>query len=233
MFCLKEGVVYIYSDCSRRCSCINGRFSCHHYECSANAACAKRKNVSQCICNAGYTGDGINCTIDTPPSDCQDIYDRVSTESGIYKIKPTTWHGEQFDVYCNMTDGGGWTVFQRRIDGSQDFNLYWSDYKNGFGSIDLESWLGNDKLHSLTAQKGYQLRIDLVDSLGIPYFAKYNSFRINSESDKYRLSVSSYSGNAGLYFLQLFEGLMNKTCLTLQHFWWCRREVNKIGWLIN
>lgn len=74
--------------------------------------CVKRGTCSvlQCYCKKGYTGDGVNCTIDAPPSDCQDIYDRVSTESGIYKIKPTMWQGDAFDVYCIMTDDRGWTV---------------------------------------------------------------------------------------------------------------------------
>ncbi|KAJ8033373.1 Ryncolin-4 [Holothuria leucospilota] len=193
-----EDLVYVSPDCSQRCSCINGQFRCDDYQCSPNAVCEERNDVLQCYCIEGYTGDGVICDRDTPPSDCQDIYGRGSTESGVYQIKPTTWQGEPFDVYCNMTDGGGWTVFQSRIDGSQTFHLYWSDYKNGFGRHGHELWLGNDKLHSLTTQKSYELRIDLVNRYGAPYYAKYSSFRISDESDKYRLSLGSYTeGDAG------------------------------------
>lgn len=89
-------------------------------------------------------------------------------------------------------------VIQRRVDGSQDFHLYWSDYKEGFGIPNHELWFGNDKLNNLTTQRSYELRIDLVNSLGNPYYAKYSSFRITDESDKYRLRVGNYSGNIGL-----------------------------------
>ncbi|KAJ8033977.1 Fibrinogen-like protein A [Holothuria leucospilota] len=189
---------FISPDCSSLCSCISGQFSCDYsYECSPNAVCEEGINGSRCNCNTGYKGDGVNCTLDIPPRDCQDVYDRGFNSSGVYKIKPTTWPRDPFDVYCNMSDGGGWTVFQRRVDGTLDFHLFWSDYRDGFGTPDHELWLGNDKLNNLTTQRSYELRIDFVNSLGNPYYVKYDSFSISDESDKYRLSRGTYSGDAG------------------------------------
>ena len=103
-----------------------------------------------------------------------------------------------FNVYCDMrTDGGGWTVFQRRQDGSVDFYRGWNDYKSGFGQLTAEFWLGNDKIHRLTAARPSSLRVELEDWNGVRVFAKYGKFKIGDEQVQYRLAVGSYSGTAG------------------------------------
>ena len=94
-------------------------------------------------------------------------------------------------------DNGGWTVFQRRIDGAVNFYRNWAAYKTGFGYLAGNFWLGPDKSHRLTnAIKGAVLRFDLRHMNGLNGYAKYNKFRADGESDKYRLTVGSYFGNA-------------------------------------
>ncbi|KAI5935907.1 Ficolin-1 [Manis javanica] len=98
-------------------------------------------------------------------------------------------------VLCDMdTDGGGWTVFQKRSDGSVDFYRDWATYKRGFGSQLGEFWLGNDHIHALTAQGTSELRVDLVDFEGNHQFAKYSSFKVAGEAEKYKLVLGGFVG---------------------------------------
>ncbi|XP_041472725.1 fibrinogen C domain-containing protein 1-like [Lytechinus variegatus] len=128
------------------------------------------------------------------PTDCADIQTLGANVSGVYAIYP----GKHTNVYCDMeTDGGGWTVFQRRSDGSVDFGRNWSDYKTGFGSISSEHWLGNDMIHQLSNQRNYELRVDLEDYDRNTRYANYALFRVDNETLGYKLNVSGYSGNAG------------------------------------
>uniref|UniRef100_A0A8C3L316 Fibrinogen like 2 n=1 Tax=Chrysolophus pictus TaxID=9089 RepID=A0A8C3L316_CHRPC len=129
--------------------------------------------------------------------DCADHYAAGKRSSGIYPITPDP-RNSTFQVYCDMeTQGGGWTVLQRRQDGSTNFNRTWNDYKHGFGNLSREFWLGNDKIHLLTKSQEMQLRIDLEDFNGIKEYAKYQHFYVANEYLKYRLSVHGYSGTAG------------------------------------
>ncbi|XP_792540.5 ficolin-1-like [Strongylocentrotus purpuratus] len=135
------------------------------------------------------------------PQDCADIQGNGVNISGIYGIYPGGV-GRPFNVYCDMdTDGGGWTVFQRRMDGSVSFSRNWSDYKIGFGSISSEHWLGNDKIHQLTNQKMYELWVDLEDFAGENKYAIYYRFNVGNESDQYKLKLGSLiNGTAGNCF---------------------------------
>eukprot|EP00058_Branchiostoma_floridae_P011583 XP_002597071.1 hypothetical protein BRAFLDRAFT_201395 [Branchiostoma floridae] len=104
-----------------------------------------------------------------------------------------------FLVFCDMdTDGGGWTLFQKRQDGTVDFYRNWREYKAGFPSnLNGEFWLGNDNLYHLAVQKVYQLRVDMEDVEGNTAYAAYSTFAISPESQNYKLHIGTYSGTAG------------------------------------
>ncbi|XP_001636337.2 ficolin-2 [Nematostella vectensis] len=117
--------------------------------------------------------------------------------SGIFPIALTPCH--PLDVYCDLaTSGGGWTVIQRRVDGSVDFYRGWDEYKRGFGDKEGEFWLGLDNIHAMTSQRRYRVRFDLEDFEGNTRYAEYDDFRVGDEAAKYQLvSVGTYSGTAG------------------------------------
>lgn len=99
----------------------------------------------------------------------------------------------QFQVTCDMMSAG-WTVIQRRLDGSVDFFVGWDKYKAGFGNLSGEFWLGLDKIRRLTQSGLKRLRVDLMDFKDVKVYAEYNTFEISDEADRYRLNVSGFAG---------------------------------------
>lgn len=147
----------------------------------------------------GEKGDkGATCPKEfTGAKSCKALKDSGFHLTGWYTIYPD---GKRpLAVLCDMdTDGGGWIVFQRRVDGSVDFNRDWSSYQWGFGSQLSEFWLGNEHLHRLTASGSYELRFDLEDYEGNRTYATYSKFKVEGESDQYILRFDSYiRGPAG------------------------------------
>ncbi|XP_029462738.1 microfibril-associated glycoprotein 4-like [Rhinatrema bivittatum] len=141
--------------------------------------------------------------ISPPPLDCDDVHKQGAESDGVYLIYPGGPHNP-IPVYCDMTtDGGKWTVFQKRFNGSVAFFRGWNDYKLGFGRADGEYWLGLQHIHLLTLKKTCELRVDLEDFENSTAFAKYAEFSlspnaINAEEDGYTLYVDGFTdGGAG------------------------------------
>ena len=97
--------------------------------------------------------DGECQTDDGPIKNCCCLgYGNIhfnTKSSGVYTITVVTliWWSEVFQhqsrVYCDTASGrGGWTVIQRRQDGSVDFNRDWVDYEDGFGSSSGLDYVG-------------------------------------------------------------------------------------------
>ena len=136
-----------------------------------------------------------HCTVIERKS-CAELLRDGWNSSGVYTINPDG--GNSIQVLCDMTmEGGGWTVFQKRLDGSVNFYRGWESYKNGFGNLSGEFWLGNDNIHRLTDSEDVILRVDLEDFEGNITYAEYTTFKVADEADKYRLLIGGYKGTAG------------------------------------
>eukprot|EP00105_Crassostrea_gigas_P015419 XP_011432409.1 PREDICTED: microfibril-associated glycoprotein 4 [Crassostrea gigas] len=128
-------------------------------------------------------------------ADILNIYPHTRGRDGVYNIIDIK---KAKAVYCDMTiENGGWTVIQRRVNGSVDFYRNWTEYKNGFGFADHEYWIGNDMLHRLTSTNPQELRVDMERFNGEKAYAVYSNFSVGDEASKYQLQVTGYSGNAG------------------------------------
>ncbi|KFB46146.1 AGAP010772-PA-like protein [Anopheles sinensis] len=120
-----------------------------------------------------------------------------TNESGIYRIqfKPN----ETLEVYCEQsTFGGGWLVFTYRYGGELDFERSWDDFRNGFGNLNDEFWMGLEFLHQLTSARKYELlfEIDWDDGPELEYY-HFDEFVLGSEDQQYILNFGKNNGTEG------------------------------------
>ncbi|XP_055544840.1 angiopoietin-related protein 1-like [Wyeomyia smithii] len=132
--------------------------------------------------------------------------------SGVYRIHPELSTISSFLVYCDHTvENGGWIVIHRRFDGNLNFNRPWVDYRQGFGNLQSEYWLGLEKMHQITRADNYELLVVLKSFNNATKTARIDRFMVASEFEKYKLNVGQLVvGEAGNSFSQ-HNGMMFTT----------------------
>eukprot|EP00731_Ephydatia_muelleri_P026656 Em0018g756a len=118
-----------------------------------------------------------------PARNYKQLYD-----DGLYKTMPRSSNSatptHNIVVYCDISlQGGGWTVIQRRVDGTVNFNRDWVDYKIGFGNLEGNFWLGLDNIVLLTNDVNMELYVGLscFGCSDVALFAKYSQFSLAPE----------------------------------------------------
>ncbi|WAR22083.1 TENX-like protein [Mya arenaria] len=106
---------------------------------------------------------------------------RVHRQDAVYGQSYTFFFSR--DISRSRRIGAG----SRRVSAS-DFYKTWDEYKHGFGDLDGNFWLGNDKIVSLCNDEQFELRIDMELGDDTRY-AQYSSFSVEDESQNYRLHV--------------------------------------------
>lgn len=153
---------------------------------------------------------------------------------GLVQLKPPG--GPSFEALCDFINfGGNWTIIQHRFSGQVDFYRTWDEYKNGFGDLRGEFWLGLDKIHRITNSGNFEILFVLVDWDFKLLRASYDSFRIGSEEQAYILDeLGTYKGSAGdsfsyhkgMKFTTLdrkndnIPGSNNNCAVTFHGAWW-------------
>uniref|UniRef100_A0A182SY19 Fibrinogen C-terminal domain-containing protein n=1 Tax=Anopheles maculatus TaxID=74869 RepID=A0A182SY19_9DIPT len=172
----------------------------------AGISCPKcvRSNISS---ETGSSADSNNMAqivthpynTDLYPRSCREIPDGMSGEETIYPSAGRAGAGEPLEVYCDQDfEDGGWIVIQNRFDGFVNFNRSWEKYRDGFGDIGTEYWIGLDEIHRLTVAVPHEIAFVGESFQGERRWARYSLFEIGGETDRYRLDkLGVYSGTLG------------------------------------
>ncbi|CAL4060895.1 unnamed protein product, partial [Meganyctiphanes norvegica] len=156
--------------------------------------------ITHCSKEDGFQALPSNIGVKQVARNCLDLLNDGITESGpaiIYPYLEDTTYPPVLVLCDQQTDGGGWTVIQRRYDGTEDFYRSWTEYADGFGRISQEHYLGNDLIAVITGQSVNELRVDLEDWDGVTAYAHYQMFHVYPATEKYEMVAALFNGTSG------------------------------------
>ncbi|XP_029708119.2 ficolin-3-like [Aedes albopictus] len=98
-------------------------------------------------------------------------------------------------LYEQTRYGGGWLVVMQRYDGSVKFDRTWAEYRDGFGMVGQEFWMGLERMHRLTRERSYELVVEMEDFEGNYKYARYDDFAVGPREERYPLvKLGVYNG---------------------------------------
>ncbi|XP_022107533.1 ficolin-1-like [Acanthaster planci] len=160
------------------------------------------------------------------PADCQEWLDAGYNTNDVYTIYPMQYQNG-LQIYCDMKKNesrwmglqGGWIVFQRRQDGSVNFTRSWAEYRDGFGNLTGEFWLGNEYIRQLTGEGRWELLVELLVRKATTSLARYlmwyRTFNITGE--QYTLHVGGYDTTLHLTVCDVAQCRSGGDSLTTKH----------------
>ena len=162
---------------------------------TANSYCDQQLKQLETATNNIKRKCSINNTTIKTCCDINALY--FSTKpSAVYQMQ--CWCGGLWSttsVFCDTkTADGGWTVIQRRKDGSVDFNRPWSDYEKGFGDLNGEFWYGLKSMNCLTQTGQWEMRVDFEFENKTRSYLHYNVFKVGGTKEGYQLTISGFTG---------------------------------------
>lgn len=180
------------SMCGNRCQCFS--FNSQTKMCRLHSSCNPDNVTVSDTEWRSYTIPAIQ------PKDCKDLYKRGKVDSGVYTIYPWGRFDPNYrpvQAYCDMkTEGGGWTAIQRRVNGEENFNRSWTEYKVGFENPQRDYWIGNDAIHQLTKGRNSSLYISITSTNKTISNTVYGQFSVSREEQKYKLHIADYENGS-------------------------------------
>ena len=133
-----------------------------------------------------------------------------------------------FPVFCTIDKFI--VVQRRRAPFHLPFNRTRNDYKNGFGEVSGEFWLGLEKLYRITNQPylKYSIRLEMKLTSGVLHYLEYNDFYIGDEKERYKIAnigtatakTVSYYIYKGHTFFTRDKDTSRKLGATYNGFWY-------------